>query len=48
MEHGHFTKEKMDKMLRTGWGPCSLLRSVALWLWLNSMVYGRYNELVLI
>ena len=26
-----------------GWAPQSLLRSVALEKWLNSMVYGRYN-----
>ena len=29
-----------------GWSPRSKSRSVALWLWLNAMVYGRYNELV--
>ena len=29
-----------------GWGSRSLLRSVAEHKWLNSMVYGSYNELV--
>ena len=28
------------------WGPCSIAWSVAWTKWLNSMVYGRYNELV--
>jgi len=30
---------------QAGWGPQSSSRSVGLFLWLNSMVYGRYNEL---
>ena len=30
----------------TGWGPLQIPSQVEIWLWLNSMVYGRYNELV--
>ena len=29
-----------------GWGPLQIASQVEIWLWLNSMVYGRYNELV--
>ena len=34
------------KVYMTGRGKKSSSRSVEIWLWLNSMVYGRYNELV--
>jgi hypothetical protein len=30
----------------TGWGPQSIAFRNALFQWLNSMVYGRYNKLV--
>ena len=33
-------------VIPTRWGPQSSSRSVGFFLWLNSMVYGRYNELV--
>ena len=35
-----------DQCSRCRMEPPFKIASVALWLWLNSMVYGRYNELV--
>ena len=42
-DHRNQTWQRIHEDVTTGWGPRSLLRSVGLFLWLNYMVYGRYN-----
>ena len=46
IDDGPISETVQKYWLYTGWGPQSIAWTVGEHKWLNSMVYGRYNELV--